>query len=181
MTVEVPVVADDSQMWIGVVRLVSGPLVSISYIGQETDSSAKWLDTRYQGVYNLGWARRNNKILKPPDPVLALLPPDTNCDNWDQLASQFLDNLRGTVTVPEDLPPGSGQCVVDCLVPGTKLELQDSNDPAIFWGVTVRSNRGGLLGLSYDSPELKPRTDFHMFYLDERLRPCGTVAASDGR
>ena len=29
-------------------------------------------------------------------------------------------------------------------------------------------------GLSYASPELKYRTDLHLFYLHSRLMPCGT-------
>ena len=36
------------------------------------------------------------------------------------------------------------------------------------------------IGLSYTSPELKPRTDVRLFYLHPRLRPCGTVEQSQG-
>jgi len=61
------------------------------------------------------------------------------------------------------LPAGSGTTVAESLRPGTRFELREAAQPARFWGVTVLENVGGggasgLLGLGYDSPDLKPRT-----------------------
>jgi hypothetical protein len=60
------------------------------------------------------------------------------------------------------LPAGSGTTVAESLRPGTRFELREAAQPARFWGVTVLENVGGggasgLLGLGYDSPDLKPR------------------------
>ncbi len=61
------------------------------------------------------------------------------------------------------LPAGSGTTVAESLRPGTRFELRETAQPARFWGVTVLENVGGggasgLLGLGYDSPDLKPRS-----------------------
>ena len=66
-----------------------------------------------------------------------------------------------------------------CCRPGMKAELLSDEVPTEGWGVTVTENTGGLLGLSYDSPDLKtPNTHLRLFCTSPRLLPCGTIASS---
>jgi hypothetical protein len=92
---------------------------------------------------------------------------------------------QGYRQLEQSLPVGSGTTLAESIRPGLKFELRDAAQPARFWGVTVVENVGGgsgLLGLGYDSPELRPRTaDLRLFYADPRLCPVGTVAASAGK
>ena len=66
-----------------------------------------------------------------------------------------------------------------CCRPGRKAELLSDEVPTEGWGVTVTENTGGLLGLSYDSPDLKnSNTHLRLFCTSSRLLPCGTIASS---
>lgn len=172
---EVEVDADTAQYWVAVVRLVCGPLVQLSYINPDTPQDLQpthtfWLDTKTRGVYNFGHCRQDDLILAPP----AHLKSSFSVDCWyDWVASQGLTSVRQPLDT--SFPPGGGLCPVDSLRPGLKFELMSELEPDQFWAVTVTENRGGLLGLSYDSPELKLSTDLYCYYLDKRLYPCGTV------
>ncbi len=105
--------------------------------------------------------------------------------DWYPAVSSYMEQ-RGYARLNHSLPVGCGTTVAEAIRPGTKFELREAAHPARFWGVTVVEQAGGggsgLLGLGYDSPELKPRTvDLRLFYTDPRLCPVGTVAASGGR
>ena len=66
-----------------------------------------------------------------------------------------------------------------CCRPGMKAELLSDEVSTEGWGVTVTENTGGLLGLSYDSPDLKTsNTHLRLFCTSPRLLPCGTIASS---
>ena len=66
-----------------------------------------------------------------------------------------------------------------CCRPGMKAELLSDEVSTEGWGVTVTENTGGLLALSYDSPDLKTsNTHTRLFCTSSRLLPCGTIASS---
>jgi len=174
------VMVETDQYWFGVIRLVCGPLVQISYISPATPTDLQpahtvWVDTKTRGVYRYGHCREGGLVIAPP----SLVTTHTPAQCWyDWAHTQGL--LSVWLPLDTSFPPGHGLCPVDSLRPGLKFELRSELDPGQLWGVTVTKNTGGILGLSYDSPELKLCTDLHLYYQDSRLYPCGTVEKNSG-
>lgn len=185
--------------WLAVIKLVCGPLVQLSYISPNTPPAKTsteatethlntteassiiphktgeifWLDTTTRGVYKYGHCKETGLELSPPH-LLSNNFTLLEYHSWyDWVDTQSLS----TTWLPLDtsFPSGSGLSPADTLGPGVKFELRSAHEPNQFWCVTVTECYGGVLGLSYDSPELVPCTDMHCFYLDPRLYPCGTV------
>ena len=136
-----------------------------------------------KGLYCVGWSKKHRKLLRPPDDIVESVKERykdiVEDDNWVKFCQSYMEQ-NSPPLMSENVPAGGGACPAYSLREGHKFEVSDSDDPHKFWPVTVTENNGGFLGLSYDSPELKRQTDFRIFYLDERLHPCGTVAASNG-
>jgi len=169
------VMVNNDSYWLGVVRLVCGPLIQVSYITPDTPSELQpshtfWLDTKIKGVYRYGHCKQDSLVLAPP----AQISSDLSVQCWyEWAASKYL--LYTWQPLETSFPAGGGLCPVDSIRPGLKFELRSELEPDQFWGVTVTENNGGVLGLSFDSPELKLSTDLYCYYLDNRLYPCGTV------
>ena len=147
-----------------------GPLLEVSPLG--CPALTRWYDSR-RGVWP--WGEGETRGLTPPSEVLG------RCGTAREWYSLLEGEAAPLPRLTTPLAPGAGSCPADSLRPGLKFELQGATAPTEFWGVTVTENWGGMLGLSYDSPELKPSRDFRLFYLSPRLFPCGTVAAGAGR
>ena len=165
------VMVDSDKYWFGVTRLVCGPLVQISCLSldspKDLPAHSTWVDTKSRGVYKYGHSKEAGVTLAPPS-------THTPAQSWyDWLDSH--DVLSTWPPLDTSFPPGSGLCPVESLRPGLKYELKHELNPHQLWGVTVTENKGGVLGLSYDSPELQISTDLHLYYQDTRLCPCGTV------
>ena len=170
---------EDGPVRLGVVRLVCGPLIEVSLVtaghqnkSEETKAwslcSGQWINSEKCGIFKFGHCRDDG------GDVLEVLAEDTY--KWCHdvgLTTEFTPLSRS-------YPPGSGLSLVSHVRVGDKLELQSAADPASFWRVTVTENLGGILGLSYDSPEAVPNTDLHIHVMDHRLQQCGTVSSLTG-
>ena len=157
-------------LWPALVRAALGPLLEVAPLG---GGAVTWYDAG-KGVWPWGEGARSGRGLVPPPGVKA----KEEEHDWYEVLEREVEGVPRLATA---LAPGAGTCPADSLRPGLKLELASSSAAGEVWGVTVTSNTGGMLGLSYDSPELAaPATHLRLWYSSPRLLPCGTVAASGG-
>jgi hypothetical protein len=164
----------------------------LSILGSETQSdSFFWHNLLEKTLYKFGHGLSQAQLLvRPPQKLAIPFSPapaaeEGDAVDWYTAAKTYLEQ-EGYRRLEQTLPVGCGTSRAESLRPGLKFELRDAAQPARFWAVTVVENVGGgcsgLLGLGYDSPELRPRTaDLRLFYADPRLCPVGTVAASQGK
>ncbi|MBM3938835.1 MAG: hypothetical protein FJ333_09330 [Sphingomonadales bacterium] len=149
-----------------------------------------WHNLLDRRLYKFEHAAAHSQLVQPPAGVDTSIPkptdvPEGQAVDWYPAVKAYVQE-QGYVLLQQSWPAGSGTTAAESIRPGCKFELREAGQPARFWGVTVVENVGGasgLLGLGYDSPELRPRTaaDLHLFYADPRLCPVGTVAASGGK
>ena len=159
----------EGSLWPVQVKAVCGPLLEVRPLGR---LETRWYDSR-RGVWPWGEARNRGVGLTPPSSISA----KEEGSDWYQALEAEATPLPPLLS---PLLPGAGHCPSESLRPGSRLELRSEGDPGVFWVVTVTDTTGGFIGLSYDSPELKPQRDFRLFYLSSRLHPCGTVAEGQG-
>ena len=157
------------------------------FLGSESQKETYfWHNLQEKNLYKFEHGAAQTSLLIQPPPCLSV--PFTEkvvCGlDWYPVVGSYMQQ-QGYSPLKQTLAAGSGPTLAESIRPGCKFELREAAQPCRFWGVTVVENVGGgsgLLGLGYDSPELRPRlADLRLFYSDPRLCPVGTVAGSGGK
>ncbi|XP_075439946.1 scm-like with four MBT domains protein 1, partial [Ascaphus truei] len=166
MKVEVPLRTDAQSYWVASVITTCGQLLLLRYDGRGEDRSADfWCDIVTSDLHPIGWAQQNKKRCRPPDGLREKLG-----DNWVQFLAE---TLNGACSAPANLleGPHRGQDPLDLFGPGSRLELQHSQDFLGAWPVRVLDNIGGRLQLQYEGAQDSPC--LWLFYLHPFLHPVG--------
>jgi len=169
------------KFWFGVVRLACGPLVEISYIqprgGEDLTTwqlqPGQWVDSEKHGIYQYGYCQNiKSNILSPPAPS-----PEEDRDwyTW----CQEVKIVAKYESLSVSYPPGAGLSLVSHVRPGHVFMLRDTCHTRQFWRVIVTENIGGILGLRYDSPGERLKTDEYILATDPRLQSCSSVNVSE--
>lgn len=100
MSLEVPRFQEadkDPLYWVASVVMTCGPLLRLRYFGGDDRSLEFWCNLTKEAAHELGWCKKNNKILEPPEVVLKRSP-----DCVEKL-TQFLATAR---SVPSEMLTG---------------------------------------------------------------------------
>ncbi|XP_044010449.1 scm-like with four MBT domains protein 2 [Aphidius gifuensis] len=166
MSLEVPVVKEnesDDICWVATIVMACGPLLRLRYYGGDDRSLEFWFNLTKEAAHELGWCKKNNKRLEPPQSII-----DKSPDCIDTL-----DNFLTTATsVPSEMLSGEGLSMVDRIKDGTKVEVNDPQNPYNLWVATIMENVGGRLLLRYDTPGALVN-DFWVFCTSETLHVHG--------
>ncbi|KAM8930656.1 scm-like with four MBT domains protein 1 [Pelodytes ibericus] len=165
MMMEVPLRTEPQIYWVASIITTCGKLLLLRYAGCGEDRSADfWCDLVTADLHPIGWAQQNKKNLKPPDCVKEKL------NNWEEFLTK---TLTGACSAPAHLleGPHRGKDPLDLFGPGSKLELQHSQDLVAAWPVTVLENIGGRLQLQYEGVPDHPSV--RLFYLHPFLHYIG--------
>ncbi|XP_019360752.1 PREDICTED: scm-like with four MBT domains protein 1 isoform X6 [Gavialis gangeticus] len=170
MKLEVAVKSDQNTYWVATIVTTCGQLLLLRYDGYGEDRKADfWCDVMTADLHPVGWCEQNKKILKVPEGIKEKIP--------DQ--EEFLQlTLKGSCSAPANLLEGlhRGKNPLDLIAPGSRLELQNSQDFLDAWIVNVVENVGGRLKLRYEGLGDSDRFDKWMFYLDPFLHQVGWAA-----
>ncbi|XP_006025932.1 scm-like with four MBT domains protein 1 isoform X6 [Alligator sinensis] len=170
MKLEVAVKSDQNTYWVATIVTTCGQLLLLRYDGYGEDRKADfWCDVMTADLHPVGWCEQNKKILKVPEGIKEKIP--------DQ--EKFLQlTLKGSCSAPANLLEGlhRGKNPLDLIAPGSRLELQNSQDFLDAWIVNVVENVGGRLKLRYEGLGDSDRFDKWMFYLDPFLHQVGWAA-----
>ncbi|XP_018421974.1 PREDICTED: scm-like with four MBT domains protein 2 [Nanorana parkeri] len=153
--------------WVATIITTCGQLLLLRYCGYGEDRRADfWCDVMTADLHPVGWCTQNNKVLMPPDGI------KEKSTDW---AEFLIHDLTGSRTAPAKLLEGPlrGKTPVDLITVDSLIELQDSQNPFLYWIVSVIENVGGRLRLRYVGLEESDACDQSLFYLDCRLRPVG--------
>ncbi|XP_069823267.1 scm-like with four MBT domains protein 1 isoform X2 [Dendropsophus ebraccatus] len=165
MKLEVPLGTDPQSYWVATIITTCGKLLLLRYDGCGEDRSADfWCDIVASDLHSIGWAQQNKKTLSPPEILKEKL------QNWEEFLAE---TLKGSCSAPNHLleGPHRGKDPLDLFGPGSRLELQHSQDSLAAWPVQVLDNIGGRLQLQYEGAPEWP--SMHCFYLNPNLHGIG--------
>ncbi|XP_069499645.1 scm-like with four MBT domains protein 1 [Ambystoma mexicanum] len=167
MKLEVAVKTDVDAYWVATVITTCGQLLLLRYDGYGEDRKADfWCDIMMANLHPLGWCEKNQKIFKPPEGIREKI------SDWKEFLQQ---TLSGACSAPANLleGPHRGKNLMDLVAPGSRLELQYSDDGLGAWLVTVVDNIGGRLKLHYEGLSNLQQIDLWLHYLDPFLHEVG--------
>lgn len=73
MSLEVPIQKNDDHdisYWVATIVMACGPLLRLRYFGGDDRSLEFWFNLTKEAAHELGWCKKNNKKLMPPETVL---------------------------------------------------------------------------------------------------------------
>ncbi|XP_061108826.1 scm-like with four MBT domains protein 2 isoform X2 [Conger conger] len=166
MKLEVANKSSPDTYWVATIITTCGQLLLLRFSGYGEDRKADfWCDIMTADLHPVGWCTQNNKVLMPPEAI------KEKYSNWTEF---LIEELTGSRTAPTNLLEGPlrGKNTVDLITEGSVMELQDLQDPFLYWPVWVVQNVGGRLRLRLVGVDSNAH-DTWLFYLDLRLRPMG--------
>ncbi|KAK0182551.1 hypothetical protein PV327_000679 [Microctonus hyperodae] len=175
MSLEVPIPKNDDHdilYWVATIVMACGPLLRLRYFGGDDRSLEFWFNLTKEAAHELGWCKKNNKKLMPPESVL-----NKSGDCMEKLP-EFLTTAK---SVAQEMLSGEELSMSDRIKQGMKIELNDAFHPYKLWVATIIENVGGRLLLRYDTPDNVKTTikDFWVFCTSESLHQYGFSSKSD--